>query len=260
MTTEEFEAAVPVIRPVMVRYATDRLEDEDYAEDVVQLSLMELFERRAEFEISGKPGKKKASVQTWFIGRLKWRVSDVLKKRKKSPVMVDLDEMYVIGTVGEERAGPVPHQLLEHTDGMIDDVREAVSMLPTEIRRVSQMVYLQRYTQIEAAMALGLSRDQVARKLNLSVGLLRRYLSDYTPAQKPHKRQHSEPVILNWIVVLCRNSLDEFGGAYIGPISKDDCTSPFKKTLLDLYRLSSANSPVAHDLAKQINITARVVD
>jgi DNA-directed RNA polymerase specialized sigma24 family protein len=148
MTRHEFEMAVVAVRPVMIRYAKDRLEDEQDVGDLVQQTLLEVYKRRSYFVIGGKTGKKRATVQSWCIGRLEWRIKDVMRRGAREPEVVSVDDIYT----NEMRACDLyelPHQLIAKRNDAIDDVQEAVSLLPDGLRLVCQLVSLIGYTQTE---------------------------------------------------------------------------------------------------------------
>lgn len=147
MTPHEFEMAVVRDRPGMIRYAMKRLQDEQAAEDVVQVTLCELDRNRRRFVVAGRAGTRRASVTSWFIRCLELRIKDVIRRRMREPEAVSVERIYADELTHSDGLARPPHGLSETTNELLDDVREAVSLLPDDLRRVCDLVHLQGYTQ-----------------------------------------------------------------------------------------------------------------
>lgn len=69
----------------------------------------------------------------------------------------------------------------DHADTVmiVQDVRAAVAKLPTSIRRAVELVALRGMTQAEAAEAIGISQNQVCKRLAAGETMLQELLAAY---------------------------------------------------------------------------------
>ncbi len=191
MRRDEFEKLVGPVRPNMIRFAMRSLRDQDEAEDIVQDTLLELHRNCKTFILGQGDGTQAASFETWCIGRLRWRVTDVLRERAKAPQMLSMDQFYA-DEMADNNLYKQPSQLIVKRDELAHDIRSAVSKLPNDVRRICELVYFEGYTQNEAAESLALSRDQVVRRLTNGHVFLRSLLADWI-STKPIKKKLSIP-------------------------------------------------------------------
>lgn len=189
MTCEEFEAAVIKHRADLVQFAYTELEDLDAAEDMVQKTFLELYEAHETFDLHGL-----ASVKTWFVTRLKSRCVDEWRRQTRhtrhfcAPPQLQ-DEEGDWESEDEEEDGDGDKRAKgkrdednrnkeEETSAIQLSISKALKKSPEEFRAVAIACLVGGQSQEEAGASLGLSRDQVARKLARAKAFLAKELAD----------------------------------------------------------------------------------
>ncbi|HXX73948.1 MAG TPA: sigma-70 family RNA polymerase sigma factor [Nitrospiraceae bacterium] len=176
MTYAEFEAAVKEHRSDLVRFAISKLRDEPTADDVVQQTLLELYQECGQFDVAGP-----ASVKTWLMTRLKSRCVDEQRRRLECAV-----EPIHLHSFDEDNARDYEDERYTVAD-LLNAISEceAYRRLPEEMRGVVKACLFEGWTQKEAGKALGLSRDQVARKLARAKAILDREVVNFQSVEAP---------------------------------------------------------------------------
>jgi RNA polymerase sigma-70 factor (ECF subfamily) len=186
MTREEFETAVMKHRPDLVQFALSELGDLDVAEDMAQQTFLELFETYEQFDMHGL-----ASVKTWFVNRLKSRCVDERRRRTRhfcEPFQLQDEEgdQEPEDEYEDKKDKDKRNKNKEEETSTIQlSVRKALTKLPEEFRGAAIACLIGGQTQEEAGASLGLSRDQIARKLARAKAFLAKELADYRPTSAP---------------------------------------------------------------------------
>lgn len=96
------------LRCLMLRFAAARLYDNHLAEDAVQEALMGAFNGRSSFSAQ-------ASFQTWALGILKHKISDILRaKGIRSEISLEYS-----GDDGDDIADPLSHSMPDRLPGQM---------------------------------------------------------------------------------------------------------------------------------------------
>ncbi|MGM1059888.1 sigma-70 family RNA polymerase sigma factor [Saccharothrix sp. Mg75] len=143
-------------RLLLLAHARRLTGDHHAAEDVVQEAMIRTWRHADQLLDDGGP------VRGWLLTVVRNIVLDRARARRVRPVEVD-------------DARTAPAVTTDHADRVVADVvvGEALLRLPTELRRVLELVYLRGDTVAEAASALDIPAGTVKSRTHRAMHLLR---------------------------------------------------------------------------------------
>jgi len=159
-STAAFEHVLQRYWAALVRYAARQLGDVDLAKDVVQEVFIQVWCRRAEWQVSG-------SVKAYLYTVTRSLVIDEQRRRK---VRIRWAER----TRHDDRIGPpTPVQLLGEAEAR-SAYERALGLLPARRREVFDLVHSRGLSHQEAAAIMGVSVQTVANQMSAALAHLRR--------------------------------------------------------------------------------------
>ncbi len=83
MERKEFEAALVEVYSDLENFVLNKVRDKDNTKDIVQQTIAEMLRLRSyeRFNKDGRVGKRRATIKTFIIKRLRWRCIDSFKDR-----------------------------------------------------------------------------------------------------------------------------------------------------------------------------------
>jgi RNA polymerase sigma-70 factor (ECF subfamily) len=168
------------LRPRLLRFARQRINDDATAEDAVQESLLAVLETPERFS-------EKSSLATYVIGILKFKIIDTFRQSQRSQVNEDLsyDEL-LPNKMGEEneqkmRYGITRSSLCEEFDPIstleqkyfFTTLESAVGQLPRKSARIFALWDCMELESEEICQELGISKNNLTVSLHRARHALR---------------------------------------------------------------------------------------
>ena len=160
---EAFEEIVHRYERELYNYLYRYLGNSANAEDIFQKTFLTVLEECDKFEADRE-------FRPWLYRIATNKAIDHLRKAKRFPVIsmnAPLDSDSNTYSIAEVTAGNEPEPFEDPIDKEIAlKVREAVDLLPEQLRQAVYMVYFQGLTYREAADAVGIHYSTVSLRLN----------------------------------------------------------------------------------------------
>jgi RNA polymerase sigma-70 factor, ECF subfamily len=150
---------------VMYGLAMRITNDAGLAQDAVQEAFVGVWRNAARYEGS------RASVRTWMLSITHHRAVDVVRRRKATTVLPEME-----GAEESLRVPDVWPEVVRATDA--DAVRAAVAELPDVQRQAIELAYFGGLTQVEIAARTDAPLGTVKSRVRLGLLQMRRLLED----------------------------------------------------------------------------------
>jgi RNA polymerase sigma-70 factor, ECF subfamily len=163
-------------RPYLIRFASRRLRDAALIEDMVQETLLAALQ-------GGQGFAGRASLRTWLTGILLRRIADHLRREKRMPATVDVDDSVVMPADDDDGAADVwlgawnaahdPQRLLEGRQSL-QAVARSLDALPAIAARLLLLREVDGLTHEAASRELGIAPNHASLILHRARSQLRK--------------------------------------------------------------------------------------
>jgi RNA polymerase sigma-70 factor, ECF subfamily len=163
-------------RPYLIRFASRRLRDAALIEDMVQETLLAALQ-------GGQGFAGRASLRTWLTGILLRRIADHLRREKRMPATVDVDDSVVMPADDDDGAADVwlgawnaphdPQRLLEGRQSL-QAVARSLDALPAIAARLLLLREVDGLSHEAASRELGIAPNHASLILHRARSQLRK--------------------------------------------------------------------------------------